>query len=97
MLISKPKAISILSDRDQLCFFLSKHRHSKWITCKSIPPAGEEYTEEELDNGNGCQGCGELYSDDDVMQIVGVGPYCFNCLYNIVALAVSGEITDLPV
>ena len=92
-MIDRSTAIVTMLDRDRLYTFLEKYRDSKWITCRSMSPAdGNEYTEQELDEGNGCQGCGELYHDDDVMQIVGVGPICFNCLYNIVALVLDGEI-----
>jgi len=92
MIANKANVIAIISDRNKLCNLLERYRDSKWITCIPVPAKGKEYTEEELDNGNGCQGCGELYHDDDVMQITGAGPFCFNCLYNIVALVVSGDI-----
>lgn len=44
--------------------------------CAELPP------DTDRDHGNGCQGCGGLYADKDVMIVDGVGPVCRNCVFN---------------
>lgn len=57
------------------------------ITCEPIDP---NTPEDSPLVPSGCQGCGNLFSSQDILEIDYVGSVCYSCQHNIAAL-VLGE------
>ena len=50
---------------------------------KDDRPICEPWDAKDEEDGETCQGCGQIYDPDTVMIVDDVGAVCFNCLYHL--------------